>query len=1057
MTNSTDTTFFTNEEGNTLLDRFKVSLSNHTKYFDILVWYFRASGFFQLYKELWDVEKIRILVWLNVDRSIYDMLQQTNKQKATAEVKNNYSLMIQKEFEVAEDTPEFDEGVAKFIEFIEQGRLEIKVYPNAKIHAKVYIIRKDQEKQAEYYGSVITGSSNFSMSWLKGNLEFNVELKDKRDVDYALKRFEDLWAEGVEVTDEFIDTVKNKTHLSDSIIPYELYLKFLYEYFGSRVNEDRNELENTYRPEWFQELRYQRDAVKEAMQKLDKYNGVFLADVVWLGKTFISALLAQQLKGRILIICPPHLKSYREATFIDFNIPCTVQSLGKLDKILDDGVEKYHYVFIDEAHRFRNDETFGYESLKAICLWKKVILVSATPFNNRFWDLLSLIWLFQPLRNSSIPNIKNLEAFFKTLEKGIKDIDKKENYEEYSTEVKESSDKIRNRVLKHLMIRRTRNEIKNHFFDDIEQQWLFFPEMADPIKVMYQFDSKTNVLFEDTIKAIAGLTYARYTPVMYLAEKTIDKQTQIQEVWQRNLKGFMKTGLIKRLESSFFAFKKTLGRMANSYEMFLEMYGKGNIYVSKKVDVYDLLSDNFDELMELVKNEEVIEYKKEDLDEKFKEDLQKDFDTLTRLLQEWENVDVDPKIDELIHRLSTDKNLKDKQVILFSESKETIFYLEEKLKKRLSLWDKIFAYSANTGAGSKEYIRKNFDPRHSTSNDTIKMLLTTDVLAEWINLHKANVIINYDIPRNPTRILQRVGRINRIWTEHKNLFVYNFFPTEQSNNEIKLEENVKSKMEAFIKLLWTDAKHLTEMEDIETHSLFDMINSSAYLNNEDDVDWYSELSYLKVIRDIRDNDKPLFEKIRELPKKSRSARQYDLYKESLITFFRKGDYLKMYRSNIKSSIELDFEETIKMLECKKNQVRSIIDREIYFKLLENNKSWFIDSLSEDDSISIPVKKWRSNESEVSKYLIMILGAGGLVDQEEEYFRQILKSIEDWLLPKKTLKKVKNKMKEAIPFDNPTKIYQSLKNIIRNEFLYLSNQKELMGDESIEVILNEYLS
>ena len=124
---STDTKFFTNEPGQTLLDRFKVSLNQNTQYFDVLVWYFRASGFFQIYKDLENVEKIRVLVWLNVDQWILNMINQSQQRKATKEIKDDYSSAIQKEFAQAKDSKEFDQWVYKFIEFIENGKLEIRV------------------------------------------------------------------------------------------------------------------------------------------------------------------------------------------------------------------------------------------------------------------------------------------------------------------------------------------------------------------------------------------------------------------------------------------------------------------------------------------------------------------------------------------------------------------------------------------------------------------------------------------------------------------------------------------------------------------------------------------------------------------------------------------------------------------------------------------------------------------------------------------------------------------------------------------------------------------
>ena len=190
-----DLTFFTNEQGQSLSDRFKKIIQNNTQFFDILVGYFRASGFYELYEALENVEKIRILVGINVDEEVAllnNIAKSSDGEKyyfSTKEIKMFTKKAIKQELENSEDTYEIDLGVRKFIQYIQEGKIEIRVYPYDKIHAKVYIMRKDLEK-SEDFGKVITGSSNFSYSGLKGNLEFNVELKNSSDVRYALEKFD---------------------------------------------------------------------------------------------------------------------------------------------------------------------------------------------------------------------------------------------------------------------------------------------------------------------------------------------------------------------------------------------------------------------------------------------------------------------------------------------------------------------------------------------------------------------------------------------------------------------------------------------------------------------------------------------------------------------------------------------------------------------------------------------------------------------------------------------------------------------------------------------------
>src|SRR5579872_943323 len=297
---SSDLTFLTNEAGNTLRDRFHVLLGDNTRLFDVLVGYFYVSGFHQLFPSLETTEKIRILVGLSTDRSTVDLLHRAKLEQgqldfhSQAEAKETAQKEIVKELEESPDTAQVELGVRKFIEWVKSGKLEIRAYPSEKLHAKVYIMtfhEKDRDK-----GRVITGSSNLTQAGLRDNLEFNVELKQRADYEFSLAKFNELWATGVEVNQTFVDTIERKSPYAH-FTPYDLYLKFLYEYFKDSLNRP-DELEDSYLPEGFKKLRYQEEAVLGAKRILEEYGGVFLSDVVGLGKTFMSALLARELEGR---------------------------------------------------------------------------------------------------------------------------------------------------------------------------------------------------------------------------------------------------------------------------------------------------------------------------------------------------------------------------------------------------------------------------------------------------------------------------------------------------------------------------------------------------------------------------------------------------------------------------------------------------------------------------------------------------------------------------------------------------------------------------------------
>ena len=824
MTN--DLTFFTNDPDSTLLNRFKTTLK-YVQHFDVLVGYFRTSGFYLLQDAFEGIDKIRILVGLNVDAKTFEIIE---TQRGQAELNFNshrqaqevYATNLVLEMEHSEDREEVEQGVRKFIEYLQSGKLEIRAHPSQNIHAKVYISRFNPANSPDF-GRVITGSSNFSRNGLQDQYEFNVELKNYSDVAYALKHFERLWAESVELNETYVQTVSHQTWLNDQITPYELYLKLLYEYFKEDINLDQDY--DAYLPEGFMELAYQKQAVIAAKKILEAYNGVFLSDVVGLGKTYIAALLAQQLPGKKLIICPPVLVDYWKETFFQFGIGgFQVESLGKLDHILQADPGKYQYVFVDEAHRFRNEITQGYEKLHQICWGKKVILVSATPLNNTINDIYSQLKLFQRPRQSMIPGVPNLEKFFADRNNLLKRLDK--GTPEYVAALKSISKEIRERILKHIMVRRTRSEIMRFFHQDIQNQGLSFPTIDEPHKIIYQFSPQVNGIFNQTIEALKKFTYSRYTPLLYSTRQLSEFEAQSQ----RNVGGFMKGTLVKRLESSFYAFKRTLTRFITSYERFIAMYHSGTIYISTKVNVYDFLdADNEEELLQFVEQEMVQKFTSSDFTPDFMDDLNSDLDLLKRVQNLWAEVQDDPKLAQFIWELKNNSLLANQKVVLFTESAETGEYLYRALQKEFT--DRVMFYCSSGGmyrnetlnkAAAREVIQRNFDPsnHNPVGEDIVDLLVTTDVLAEGINLHRANTVINYDLPWNPTRILQRVGRVNRVGTQHTMIEIFNFFPTAQSDSHLGLEGNIKAKLYAFQNLLGEDAKYLTNEEEVGAFELF---------------------------------------------------------------------------------------------------------------------------------------------------------------------------------------------------------------------------------------------
>ena len=683
-------TFITNEGEENLLNRFS-TLIKDTRFFDCLVGYFYASGFYSLYKSLEETEKIRILVGISTGKETLDLIQESKKEVQQTlnlshkETKEEFSNHVVKEMESSKDSIEVEEGIKKFIEWIRSEKLEIHAYPAETIHAKLYIMTfKEGDRDV---GRVITGSSNFTKGGLRDNLEFNVELARPDDYNFALSKFNELWENSIDVSEKYVETIRNRTWLNDSITPYELYLKFLYEYLKEKINIDKDEIFEVYHPENFMDLEYQKDAVRDAKMKLEEYGGVFIADVVGLGKTYISAMLANQLDGRNLVIAPPVLLDKDNPgswlnVFSDFGVRQTnFESIGMLDKIIRRGTDRYKNVFIDEAHRFRTESTQMYEKLFQICRGKRVILVSATPLNNTPLDILSQIKLFQNAHKSTLPNpkVRDLEKYFKKLQNRLKGLDRQRDKEEYLKIVKQNAKDIRENVLQYLMVRRTRSNIIKYYSKDFKKQNLKFPDVDDPYPILYHFDEDMDKIFNRTLELIVKeFNYARYTPLLYLKEGI----SHPEELAQRNMGRFMKILLLKRLESSFFAFKKSVGRFIYSYERFRDEYKRGNVYVSKKHinKIFELLeNDDEEEIQKLIEEEKAYRYSSKNFTPQFIRDLEKDLKILVKIRDMWMDIEKDPKLDTFIKILSEDKILKKNKVLVFTESKETAEYLEGKL------------------------------------------------------------------------------------------------------------------------------------------------------------------------------------------------------------------------------------------------------------------------------------------------------------------------------------------------------------------------------------------
>ena len=935
------TKFFTNETDNTLLQKIEgVFQHKNIHFFDALVGYFRASGYFRIRPFIDKAQQIRVLVGINIDQLVVEAQKNGVIFEADAHLsQEQFFDSLKENIQQATYSKTVEDGMLQFINDLATGKLQVRVHPRQNIHAKIYIFR-EQTKHAHGYGSVITGSSNLTDAGLQRNFEFNVELRDDTDIEFATETFEKLWIEGVPVNEDFVDKLKNQTYLNDTFTPYEVYLKFLIEYFGKSIDFDPNSVSDL--PKGFKRLSYQIDAVNDGYTKMEKHGGFFLADVVGLGKTVVATLIAKKFYfkngfpehfSKTLIVMPPALKSNWEETLEKFGLQnYDIITNGSLHKIRNP--EKYDLVIVDEAHKFRSDASSAYNDLQKICKSsakrvlpdgaatpKKVMLVSATPLNNRPEDVASLVYLFQDSKDSTL-EVGNLQHFFRQKIDAYRKAKQEKNLAESMASVKQIYTDIRNKVIEPLIVRRTRTDLNIHeqYAKDLREQGVRFPDVKSPEKIFYQLDAALETLYDQTIDLLThptlGLTYNRYRAIGFLKSPKKQKY-QKADMIASQLAKIMKTMLVKRIDSSFYAFKASLGRFLKANQAMMTMFEQGRIFIAPNLPVSEYINDGReDELLDLVLERQMQDPSIEictsdDFEVGFESGLKQDQEILTKLVALWQAIgDQDPKLDTFVSylqtRLFTDIN-HEKKLVVFSESKETTDYLAKKLAQLIP--QNILTVDSHSRKDRMPIIKENFDANYTgTKKDDYQIVISTEVLAEGVNLHRANVIVNYDTPWNSTRLMQRIGRVNRIGSVAEEVYIFNFFPTAQVDNDIELQKKALMKLQAFHAALGEDSQIYSPDETPESFGLFD---------KDPDEEKDEKLEHLMFLRALKENDPDFFRKIQQMPLRARVGRKDKTQKTETIGFIRnhKRDAFFYVQAN-GEIIPLSFLEALKKFQAK---------------------------------------------------------------------------------------------------------------------------------------------
>lgn len=1039
---------------------------------DILVGFFYFSWFKGIYKELKD-KKVRILVWMDAEITIVNSAVKVNEVNFRTATRTDTISQLKDIFNKTEtlDNLEGLEAVEIYIEKIMDGSLEIRrtLEPN---HTKLYIFdNKDSHSQwGMFPWTVISGSSNLTYSWLEGRTERNTVDRDS-DVYYSDKVwFDDIWENNsIPITnggedDWVVKMLKQETWLKLTK-PYYCYLRLLSEYFR---DEEDIKTPKSLTAEKFQDLEYQVDAIRKWLKILNEHNWVIIADVVGLWKSVIGSTLLKNIEKKALIICPPHLIDGWKDYVKDFDIQAEIFSswniLSALDYDLKD-IHKAWVILIDEAHKYRNAETNDYGNLHQICQGKKVILLSATPFNNEPDDIFNLIKLFQIPSNPTIHTRKGLINDFRELQNKYKEIRKEQreknlNEAESFNKIKKLSEEIR-QIIWPVIVRRSRVDLQEvtTYRENLTKQWYEFSEVLDPKELTFPL-WELEELYVDTLDQLVETDSegnplffkgARYQVLNYLTDP--DKyQAKIEDtLWydyqfltgrQKNMPFFIRRLLVARFESSIYAFKNTLSSIIASIDnviAYLDVLG-GVPVIKKWVlpNIDDIFEDEENIEEEISKMKEYIESKewilipKSDLKKNFLDELKSDKQFLVGLLEKWSNAKNDPKIDNFIEKISEIQlENPDRKIVVFSMFADTVEYL------RWKLWNNVLVVTGKHKTDNlKKEIKLNFDAwvEISEQKNDYDVLLWTDAISEWYNLHRAGVIINYDIPYNPTKVIQRIGRINRINKKvFDYLYVYNYFPSTVWEELVNTKKISTLKIKMIATVLGVDVKTLSWDEEIS--SFYKKVIEEDKVINED-KSWDNE--YLNDFKKAKEVDPHLFEKLDKIPQRTRILRVKEKWVKWVLIFAKKKSNLIFYFYN-EITAKLEWLSLVEAF----NLFKSWVDEDPQ----EVSKSFYSHYESLKEQIKNPHTK--ANKSKAEQKTLDIISS--LYEETWDYYFELLREVvELWALPLVYMRRLRRVHKDTFLQD-----IREIKDLIAEWYLkWILDTSKSFNEETLDLIISE---
>ncbi len=910
-----------NSEGNKLVSFLNNALKGSPKTkLDIATAFFNIEAFAMIKDNVKGVERFRLLLGkppeIQNEKTLGDVLLEE----------------IRKEVEGFDLTKESNDAVKLFIDFMKKKDVEIRLFEKF-LHGKAYILDD----------LIVIGSSNFTSAGLTRYGELNTWKQESQAVYTRKEWFEKFWAESIDFKDELIRLLEDSRFGSKEYTPYEIYIKTLYELQKEDIREEEKKEKPRSLPETKVNLaQFQEDAIARIWTRLKKYGGCIVADSVGLGKTWIAKKILERIgyyeRKNILIICPAQLTGMwsREMKNIDVKENIMSQEnlasedfLEKAKKTLGGKCDDVELIVVDESHNFRNPLSNRWENFFTLVndhISKKgkrpyMLFLTATPISNTPWDLYWQIMLLVLMDRSTFikENIPDLFKFFREAK---------------------GNPSLLNDLLNEISIRRTRDYIIENYPDayiDVngEQKKIVFPERVLE-NINYELDKAYKGMYKEISDTITEqLTMAYYKILEYRTEGLKTEEERLALGRMIAIGGIFRTILLKRLESSVDSFRKSVSNHIKFLEK-LKSYLKTGKLLTKQTYFKYLMS--IDEELEEEELKDILidfDLKRYNADELFK-DIDKDIILLNKILEKVNTIKPsdDSKLNVLKEKLL---NLsKDGQIVLFTYYADTLNYVSNEIIK-----DKRFSNLKIEAISSSGITSKNSQQRESIIDRFFKkeidILMSTDVLSEGQNLQTAKYLINYDLHWNPTRMIQRAGRIDRIGSPYKNIYVYNFFPEDELEELLKLVEILQNKIIDIDKSVGLDQTILGEEIHPKVFGIIRRIkskDSKIFAELEYDAFGGGEMFY-QPLKDFL--KKRAVEELEKIPYGVHSGLKKD--KISGIFFYYKYGtdfhFWCLYDVNANTTLT-NKTEIINFVSCKPNKDRVIPD--FFEKIYEVNKT-----------------------------------------------------------------------------------------------------------------------